>query len=116
MNRNGNEVRDPSEPYGEFGGNPFELIADKVGVVVNLFEPVSIDTQPMAVAVQQGASPSLTVEVSGEEPLSFAWMKNGVPIDDEAGRLTGTKSATLQFASITTDDAGGYSGGCTSRR
>ena len=107
--RNGNEARDPTEPYGEFEGNPFELIGDKAGIVINLFEPVSITTQPMAVVVQQGASPSLSVEASGEQPLSFVWMKDGVPLEDEAGRLTGTKSATLQFASITTDDAGGYS-------
>ena len=109
FDRNNNGQRDPDEPFGAFADNPIEVIGARSGIAITLIDPVTITKQPVAVAVQQGASPSLTVEVAGADPFIFSWMKNGQPLEDEAGVLTGTKTATLQFASITTDDAGGYS-------
>ncbi|MGK0188394.1 MAG: hypothetical protein ACI9R3_004188 [Verrucomicrobiales bacterium] len=106
--RNGNGIRDASEPYGEFEGNPFELIANKMDVVVRLVDPVSIIAQPAALDLLQGASPSLTVEVAGQGPLTYSWMKNGVVLNDEAGRITGTKTATLSLISVTSEDGGSY--------
>ncbi|MCB1096273.1 MAG: immunoglobulin domain-containing protein, partial [Verrucomicrobiae bacterium] len=107
--RNGNGIRDASEPYGEFEGNPFELIANKMDVVVNLIDPVSIVAQPTAIALQEGENASLTVEISGQGPLTYSWMKNGVALNDEAGRIAGAKTATLSLTSVTAGDSGGYS-------
>lgn len=108
FDRNNNGIRDPSEPFGQFDGSPFELTADKKDIVVTLIDPVSIIAQSADVTVQQGATVSLTVEASGQGELAYSWMRNGVAVEDEAGGVSGSKTSSLNFASVTTDDSGIY--------
>lgn len=57
--------------------------------------PVSIHTQPLATAVDDGTSVTLSVGVSGSEPISFQWMRNGAPIPDAKGSALAITAASL---------------------
>jgi len=63
--------------------------------------PPSIATQPVSQTVSEGATVGFTVAVSGTEPFSYQWEKNGAAINGATG-------ATLTLNSVTTGDAGTY--------
>ncbi len=63
--------------------------------------PPQIETPPTARTVTEGATVSLSVTASGAGPLSYRWLKGGVPI-------VGATSATLTFSPVRLTDAGSY--------
>ncbi len=64
--------------------------------------PPAIITQPADQIASTGANVTFIVVVTGSEPLSFQWRKNGANIQ-------GANSATLALSNITAADAGNYS-------
>lgn len=63
--------------------------------------PPQIETPPTDRTVTEGATVSLGVTASGVGPLSYRWLKGGVPI-------VGATSATLTFSPVRLTDAGSY--------
>ncbi len=70
--------------------------------------PPTITRQPAPQSVQPGGAATFTVEAAGTPPLSYQWLKDGVPVTDSA-RLTGTRTDTLQILDATPEDVGEYS-------
>lgn len=81
-----------SNGYGQTNSN------DAVLKVVTL---VSIATQPASLTVAQGQDASFRVSVSGSEPYSFQWTKNGAT-------LTGATNSTLQLVAVDYSAQGAY--------
>jgi hypothetical protein len=70
--------------------------------VTALPEPLAITTQPQAITVDENASASFSVQVTGDGEITYQWLKNGEIIDGE-------NSAILSLSSVTSNDAGNYS-------
>ena len=49
----------------------------------------------------------LSCNVSGSEPISYQWLKDGVPLQDD-GRVSGSNDSMLMVDPVEGDDFGGY--------
>jgi formylglycine-generating enzyme required for sulfatase activity len=58
--------------------------------------------------VSTGAAAVFAVEAQGSEPMTYQWLRDGLPLTD-GGRVTGSASATLSLGSVQASDAGAYS-------
>jgi hypothetical protein len=63
--------------------------------------PVTIVTPPASLAVSAGSAAAFSVTVSGTEPITYQWKKNGISIP-------GATAATYEIPSAATTDAGTY--------
>ncbi len=54
-----------------------------------------------------GTTATFSVAPGGSEPFSFRWLKDGIPLADDANVL-GTSSATLTLSNVFKADEGGY--------
>jgi hypothetical protein len=68
----------------------------------------AITTPPAATNVVTGKNATFTVTASGTAPLGYFWSKNNVPLTD-GGNISGSATATLTVATVSTNDAGNYS-------
>jgi Immunoglobulin domain/Immunoglobulin I-set domain len=68
----------------------------------------AITTPPAAATVAQGKTATFTVTASGTAPLTYAWLKNGTALAD-GGNISGSATATLSLANISSADAANYS-------
>lgn len=75
-------------------------------LTVNLVPP-SVTTQPVAQMVGVGGNASFTVTAAGTGPLSYAWRRNGTPLND-GGVFGGTHTATLTLTAVTHAESGDY--------
>ena len=50
---------------------------------------------------------SLTCNVSGSEPISYQWLKDGQQLQDD-GRVSGSNASVLVVDPVEGDDYGGY--------
>ncbi len=64
--------------------------------------------QPVAQSVLAGATAVFEVEATGSEPMTYQWLRGGLPLTDD-GRVTGSATATLGIADAQSSDAGVYS-------
>lgn len=71
-------------------------------VAVDAGLPPAIEEAPLNATVALGSRLSLRVRATGVDPITYQWLKGGAPI-------AGATSDTLQFARITSADAGAYS-------
>jgi hypothetical protein len=67
----------------------------------------TITNQPVDKTVTNGNSATFTIEATGNAPLRYQWMKDGLSLTD-GGRISGAKTNTLTFARVEFGDAGGY--------
>ena len=67
----------------------------------------TITQQPGAQSVCAGGTATFSVAATGEEPLSYQWQKNSVPLTD-GGHYAGCATATLTVSSVDGNDAAGY--------
>lgn len=67
----------------------------------------AIVTQPVSVAVTEGATVSFAVEATGSPAPTFRWHKDGVALSD-GGNISGAGSSVLSLASVALSDAGIY--------
>ena len=70
--------------------------------VLTVSQPLEITGQPQSQTIVEGESTTLTVEVSGSEPVSYQWFYNGTVLAGETG-------AALSLSGVTTTQAGEYS-------
>lgn len=62
----------------------------------------------MSVRVEEGGAATFTVVAFGEG-LTYQWIgPDGQPLVDSAGRIVGSRSATLQVLNVQSGDVGGY--------
>jgi hypothetical protein len=76
--------------------------ATSSAATLTVLVPPAITTQPANVSVTQGNNAAFAVTASGTAPLSFQWLKNGVPI-------SGANSNVLALVAVSTNDAASYS-------
>ena len=69
---------------------------------------LGIDGQPQDQTVPGGATASFTVSASGTIPLSYQWLKDGVPLAD-GGKFSGTATASLVVSNVQAGEMGAYS-------
>ena len=87
--------------YAVVVGNATTSVTSSSATLTVLIAP-AITTQPANVSITQGNAASFAVTATGTAPLSFQWLKNGVPI-------SGANSNVLTFSVVTTNDAASYS-------
>ena len=76
--------------------------ATSSSATLTVLVPPAITTQPANISVTQGNNAAFAVTATGTAPLSFQWLKNGVPI-------SGANSNVLTLATVSTNDAASYS-------
>lgn len=69
--------------------------------------PPAIITQPVAQEVPTGGTATFTVTATGQQPLSYQWLKNGIDLSD-GPTITGATTPTLRILNCQLSDAGGY--------
>ena len=76
--------------------------ATSSSAALTVLVPPAITAQPANISVTQGNNAAISVTATGTAPLSFQWLKNGVPI-------VGANSNVLTLSVVTTNDAASYS-------
>ena len=68
---------------------------------------VSVVNQPEDQSVSINGMLLLTCNVSGSEPISYQWLKDGQRLQDD-GRVSGSNDSVLVVDPVEGDDFGGY--------
>ena len=68
---------------------------------------VLVEVPPMDQSVNVNDTLLLACVVSGSEPISYQWLKDGVPLQDD-GRVSGSNDIMLMVEPVEGDDFGGY--------
>jgi hypothetical protein len=90
--------------HGIVTGDP-----QKVFLLSSLLSPCPVMlSQPQSQAVAVGSDVMLSMQATGDAPLSFQWRKDGTNLAD-GGRISGATSNVLSIANAQTNDAGAYS-------
>jgi uncharacterized repeat protein (TIGR03803 family) len=76
------------------------------GMIFRLDLPPSI-SQPASQTVNLGTTVTFSVAAAGTLPLSYQWLKNGMPLMD-GDHVSGATTATLTLANVQLDDRGNY--------
>ncbi len=74
---------------------------------VNYLTPPVFDVEPTNLLVIVSSNAVFSPLVSGAAPISFQWYFDNAPLTD-GGRVSGSASASLTIAGVTTNDAGNY--------
>jgi uncharacterized delta-60 repeat protein len=99
------DLSDDADYSVEVTSNSITVTSDASHLFV-LGAPV-IATAPDAVDMISGPAVTISAEVYAAAPATYQWSKDGVPLANDA-RITGVDTASLAFASTTTDDTGTY--------
>ncbi|MCC5789070.1 MAG: immunoglobulin domain-containing protein [Opitutales bacterium] len=98
-------LNDPSSAdsgnYRVVASNDYGTRTSEVATLNVLEKPVITD-QPMDTSIILNQSGGFSVGVSGDEPLSFQWLKNG-------NVISGGTASALDFASVEESDGASYS-------
>jgi hypothetical protein len=70
--------------------------------------PLLITTQPGPQQLYAGRTGHFTATISGTSPITYQWLKNGVPLAD-GGNISGTTNTTLTISNVAAGDAANYS-------
>ncbi len=70
--------------------------------------PPSITSQPVAQAVDQGATATFSVAVAGQAPFTYQWRLNNAPLVENAV-IRGTITPTLTLSNVQPSQIGNYS-------
>jgi len=80
------------------------------GITLRLAEvygPPQFVTQPQSLSISAGSAVALTASVSGSQPFSFQWRKDGVDIPGANNSQNGTNTSLI-LASALTNQSGSY--------
>jgi parallel beta-helix repeat protein len=91
---------DPSVPDTGAGTPPIVDMGAHERVPLTVSAPSSLD-------ICEDSDAVFTVVASGQEPLSYAWRRDGVPLVN-GGRISGADTATLTIVDTTVNDSGDY--------
>jgi alpha-tubulin suppressor-like RCC1 family protein len=75
---------------------------------LNHLTPPAFAVQPTNESVVISNIASFSATLTGALPMSFQWSFNGTPLVDDGVHITGSATASLSIANITTADAGSY--------
>ncbi len=75
---------------------------------LNHLTPPAFAVQPTNESVVISNIASFSATLTGALPMSFQWSFNGTPLVDDGIHITGSATASLSIANITTADAGSY--------
>jgi len=67
-----------------------------------------ISAQPVSLTNNALTTATFTVTAAGQEPVTYTWLKNGIPLTDTAN-ISGSHSNILTLSNVLGGDAGGYS-------
>ena len=108
LDANGNGAQDPTEPWGAYAGNPFNLPAPLTGANILLYDPPSFSTNPVSITVLEGGTISLGGLSTGGTSNRYQWLYYSTPLVD-GGRVSGSQSNVLTITGAQLTDAGAYS-------
>jgi hypothetical protein len=108
----GLDLRLWDDAWGELPSTTFDLIPRRTlwyrcGSVSNEPGLPEVTVAPEKQARHPGETASFEATVTGAEPLSYQWQRNGVDLT-EGGRFSGTRSNVLQISEVGTNDVGRY--------
>ena len=86
--------------------NAYGSITSSIATLTVLLPP-AIATQPVNQYELLGGSAAFAVTATGDAPLNYRWLLNGVPLSDN-GRVSGTMTNSLTMQNVQTADAGAY--------
>lgn len=95
-------------------GNYSVVVTNSAGSVTSAPAALAVVSSPVispalaSQTVANGTNVIFSVNAAGSAPLFYFWSHNGNPIAD-GGNISGSSSATLNLAGVTTNDAGSYS-------
>ena len=69
--------------------------------------PPAVATQPLNQYVLSGGSATFAVTATGDAPLSYHWLLNGVPLSDTS-RVSGTTTNRMTIQNVQSVDTGSY--------
>lgn len=78
-----------------------------VAVVSVIIIPPAITQQPQSLTNLVGNNAAFTAGVTGSEPISYQWFRDGVPLSDDA-RISGATNTSLTISGLQTNDTAGY--------
>jgi hypothetical protein len=87
---------------GDFNFQAFELTTNPV---TSLPPTIGVAGAPYSQTVYAGGGVSFGVSATGQQPFTYGWSLNGVPLVN-GGRVSGANSATVTIANLTTADTG----------
>lgn len=76
-------------------------------IVPKVVVPPQIIVQPSDQTVSLGSTVTFTVQVQSLEPVSYQWIKDQHPLEDN-DRISGSNTSQLTISNVTVDDAGLY--------
>ena len=94
-------------------GSYFAVITNFAGSVTSAVATLTVWLPPVFTAqatnqtVRTGSTATFSAAVSGSAPFSYQWLKNGAALAD-GGNISGSLTAVLTVANLTTKDAGAY--------
>lgn len=97
-------------------GNYWVVISNEIGylqssnIYVNVFGPEdlpNIVSQPLSQTVIAGSTVVFNVEVTGAQPFTYRWFKNGVPLTDNY-KISGSLTPILTIQNVQSTDIGIY--------
>ena len=91
--------------YSVLVSNGFGSTLSSNGILTVL--DLLIVVQPQDQTVLGGATASFTVSASGTMPISYQWLKDGVPLAD-GGKFSGTTTASLVLSNVQAGEMGAY--------
>lgn len=101
----------------EAGSTTLEVTVSDGVDNINVSVPITVSTEPLAPiivtqptnqAVTTGQTVTLSVETTGDAPISYRWEKDGNTLTN-GGRINGATTATLTVTNVQATDAGSYS-------
>ncbi|HMJ89846.1 MAG TPA: immunoglobulin domain-containing protein, partial [Candidatus Acidoferrum sp.] len=96
--------------YSKNGSDSGDIGADRGWVDEINYQPSApvITTHPAGRSVDSGSNATFTVAASGQPPLSYQWLSNGVAMVEDI-YIRGTTNAALTLFNVQASQAGGYS-------
>ncbi len=96
-----------------FSGGPGALYLGQVGSFSKAWYPCpTFIIQPQGGEVVSSSTLSLDASAAGDEPMTYQWQRNGVPLENGAGStgvvVSGATTTTLVLAGVAVEDSGAY--------
>lgn len=102
----------PGNPYPRLlaGGQYIDFAGNVYSGNIACWEhaqPVSVLMDPESEIVHAGSKVVLSASALGDDPITYQWRRNGVPLSDD-GRITGSDKAILRIMNVDRPDEGSY--------
>jgi len=103
-----NVTSSSSAAYSVIVTNAYNSVTSTPATLTVLLTPPVITSQPISQTNVAGSIAIFTVSATGEEPLSYQWLENGVSLTS-GGTASGATTPTLTITNLAVSNSGGYS-------